>query len=55
MFGSGGLGFLGSNFVRELNKRGYWTWVCDLMHSWQPNYVCCDEGMFSQVDRLFAE
>jgi len=52
---TGGLGFIGSNLVRELEKRGYETWACDLMHSWQPNYVRCDVSKFSQVERLFAE
>jgi len=52
---TGGLGFIGSNLVRELEKRGFETWVCDLMHSAQPNYVRCDISKFSQVERLFAE
>lgn len=52
---TGGLGFIGSNLVRELEKRGYETWVCDLMHSWQPRYVRCDVSKFAQVERLFAE
>jgi dTDP-glucose 4,6-dehydratase len=52
---TGGLGFIGSNLVRELIKRGHETWVCDLMHSWQSNYVRCDVSKFSQVERLFAE
>jgi dTDP-glucose 4,6-dehydratase len=52
---TGGLGFIGSNLVRELNKRGHETWACDLMHSWQSKYVRCDVSRFSQVERLFAE
>ena len=52
---TGGLGFIGSNLVRELNRRGHETWACDLMHSWQPNYVRCDVSKFSQVEQLFAE
>jgi dTDP-glucose 4,6-dehydratase len=52
---TGGLGFIGSNLVRELERRGYETWACDLMHSWEPNYVRCDVSKFSQVERLFAE
>lgn len=50
---TGGLGFIGSNLVCELEKRGYETCACDLMHSWQPNYVRCDVSQFSQVERLF--
>jgi len=52
---TGGLGFIGSNLVRELENRGYDTWACDLMHSSQSNYVRCDVSKFSQVERLFAE
>ena len=52
---TGGLGFIGSNLVHELEKRGYETWACDLMHSWQPNYIRCDVSKFSQLERLFAD
>ena len=55
MLVTGGLGFIGSNLVLELKSRGYETWTCDLMHSWQPNHVRCDVSKFSQVERLFAE
>jgi dTDP-glucose 4,6-dehydratase len=52
---TGGLGFIGSNLVQELKNRGYDVWACDLIHSWQPNYIRCDVGKFSQVERLFAK
>jgi dTDP-glucose 4,6-dehydratase len=52
---TGGLGFIGSNLIRELNSRGYETLACDLMHSWQPNYLRCDVSKFNQVVRLFTD
>ena len=50
---TGGRGFIGSNLVRELEKRGYEVWVCDLMHCEMDNYVRCDVSKFRQVERLF--
>ena len=52
---TGGSGFIGSNLVRELEKREHEVWVCDLMHSFKPNYVRCDVSKFRQVERLFEE
>ncbi len=52
---TGGKGFIGSHLVRELKRRGYDVWVCDLMHSWEENYVRCDVSKYRQVERLFEE
>ena len=52
---TGGLGFIGSNLVRELRRRGYEVWVCDLMHCGLKNYVRCDVSKYRQVERLFEE
>jgi dTDP-glucose 4,6-dehydratase len=52
---TGGSGFIGSNLVRELEKRGHEVWVCDLTHSFRSNHVRCDVGKFRQVERLFEE
>lgn len=50
---TGGLGFIGSNLERELNKRGHDVWVCDLMHSDKPNYIRCDVGKYRQLKKMF--
>ena len=52
---TGGLGFIGSNLVLELKKRGYEVWVSDLGHSEGPNYVRCDVSKYRQVERVFEE
>jgi dTDP-glucose 4,6-dehydratase len=49
----GGLGFIGSNLVRELRKRGHDVWLCDLRHSEDPKSIRCDISKFRQVERLF--
>lgn len=50
---TGGRGFIGSNLTRELEKRGYEVWACDLTHADGDRYVRCDVGKFRQVERLF--
>ena len=52
---TGGRGFIGSNLVHELGKRGYDVWVCDLMHCEAENYVRCDVSKYRQVERIFME
>jgi len=52
---TGGRGFIGSNLTRELEKRGYEVWACDLTHADGDRYVRCDVGKFRQVERLFEE
>ncbi len=52
---TGGLGFIGSNLVPELTRRGHEVWVCDLVHSEGPNYVRCDVTKHRQLERIFEE
>jgi len=52
---TGGRGFIGSNLLRELQKRGHEVWACDLMHCDLENYVRCDVSKFRQVERVFGE
>jgi dTDP-glucose 4,6-dehydratase len=49
----GGTGFIGSNLVIEMEKRGYNVWVSDLLNSERTNYTRCDIGKYRQVERLF--
>ncbi|MCD6515572.1 MAG: NAD(P)-dependent oxidoreductase [Candidatus Odinarchaeota archaeon] len=52
---TGGLGFIGSNLVKELRKRGHDVWLCDLRHSEDPKSIRCDVSVFRQVERLFEK
>jgi dTDP-glucose 4,6-dehydratase len=52
---TGGSGFIGSNLVNELNRRGNEVWLCDLMHSAKENFVRCDVSKYSQVERMFEQ
>jgi dTDP-glucose 4,6-dehydratase len=52
---TGGSGFIGSNLAGELERRGHEVWVCDLLHSYRPNFVRCDVSKFRQVERLFEQ
>jgi dTDP-glucose 4,6-dehydratase len=52
---TGGLGFIGSNLVLELRKRGFEVWVCDLMHSECSDYVRCDVSKYRQVEFMFEQ
>src|SRR3990170_7058615 len=52
---TGGLGFIGSNLVPGLRKRGYQVWACDLYHSHESSYVRCDVREFRQIEKVIEE
>lgn len=49
----GGSGFVGSNLVNELRRRGHETWLSDLLNSEDPQFIRCDVREFRQVENLF--
>ena len=50
---TGGRGFIASNLVPELRKRGHQVWICDLMHSCEEKYIRCDITKYRQVEKIF--
>lgn len=52
---TGGLGAIGEPLSEELKRRGHETWISDIMHFHDPNYIRCDVGEFHQVENLFAK
>jgi dTDP-glucose 4,6-dehydratase len=50
---TGGTGFIGSTLVKELERRRYDVWACDLMHSSRAKFIRCDVSEFRQVERMF--
>ncbi|MBI2868941.1 MAG: NAD(P)-dependent oxidoreductase [Chloroflexi bacterium] len=55
IFVTGGLGFIGSNLVPELRRRGHEVWLCDLGQSGVKNYVRCDVSESRQTERVFNQ
>jgi len=50
---TGGLGFIGTNLVKELKSRGHDVWVCDIFHSPLENYIRCDVSKIRQLENVF--
>ncbi len=51
---TGGRGFLGSNLVADLRRRGHDVWTLDIRHSEDPKHLRCDVSEFRQLERAFA-
>jgi len=52
---TGALGFIGKSLSKELKKRGYEVFGCDLYHSCDPNYFRCDIGKYRQIAKIFEK
>lgn len=52
---TGGTGFIGTNLVNELRKRGHEVWASDLLNSERDNYIRCDVSKFRQLERVFEK
>jgi len=52
---TGGAGFIGSNLVDELRKRGHEVISCDLYNNERKDYIRCDVGRYRQLERIFDE
>ena len=50
---TGGDGFIGSNLVPELARRGHDVWICDIRQSGKENYLRCDVSKFRQLEKIF--
>jgi len=50
---TGGAGFIGTNLVEELRKRGHSVFVADLCHTNLPEYRRTDVRSYRQVEKLF--
>ncbi len=52
---TGGLGFIGSNLIPELEKRRHDVWACDLYHSERAKFNRCDVTKYRQLEKLFDQ
>jgi len=52
---TGGAGFIGTNLVNELNKRGHETIALDLYNTERENYIRTDVRNFRQLERVFEK
>ena len=52
---TGGAGFIGTNLVNELRKRGHTVIASDLFNTDRENYIRCDVRNYRQLERVFDQ
>jgi dTDP-glucose 4,6-dehydratase len=52
---TGGAGFIGSNLVNELQKRGHDVLAADLVNTERENYIRADVRNYRQIERIFEK
>lgn len=52
---TGALGTIGTPLWKELRKRGYQVFGCDLRHYPDSEYIRCDVSEYRQLERIFRE
>ncbi len=52
---TGALGTIGRVLTRELKRRSYDVWSCDLQHYHTEKYFRCDVANYRQLSRIFDE
>lgn len=50
---TGGAGFIGTNLVNELKKRGHEVFAIDLLNNERDDYARCDVRSIRQLERVF--
>jgi len=52
---TGGRGFIGTNLVHELEKRGHEVWTSDILQGDNPRHYKADSASFQQMDEIFRK